>query len=51
MTKWIPGPGLYLVQSTEPYDTDKRKREMNELEVKIRMAERYWANRKGQTND
>lgn len=49
MPIWIQGPGLYLVQSTKPYDADKLKREMNELEVKIRMAERYWANRKGQT--
>lgn len=49
MPKWIPGPWFYLVQSTEPYEADKLKREMNELEVQIRMAERYWANRKGQT--
>lgn len=49
MPNWIPGPGFHLVQSNKPYDADKLKREMNELEVKIRMAECYWANRKGQT--
>lgn len=49
MPNWIQGPGFYLVQSNEPYDADKIKREMNELEVKIRMAERYWAERKEQT--
>ncbi|WP_188006822.1 hypothetical protein GGGNBK_19015 [Sporosarcina sp. ANT_H38] len=47
MPKWIHGPGFYLVQSTEKYDADKLKREMVELEEKILMAERYWANRKG----
>ena len=49
MTKWIKGPGLYLVQATEPYDADKLKREMAELEVEIQTAERYWAERKAMT--
>lgn len=48
MPNWIQGPWFYLVQSTEPYDADKLKHEMNELEAKIQIAEKYWAERKGQ---
>ncbi len=49
MTNWINGGGFYLVQAAAPYDADKLKREMAELEVKIQMAERYWAERKVMT--
>lgn len=46
MPNWIQGPGFYLVQSTKPYDADKLKLEMIELEAKIQEADSYWANRK-----
>jgi hypothetical protein len=49
MPNWINGGGFFLVQSTEPYDADKLKREMEALEQQIQAAERYWAERKGKT--
>ena len=49
MTDWINGGGFYLVQATEPYDAEKLKREMAELEAEIQTAERYWAERKAMT--
>ena len=50
MPNWINGGnGIYLVQATEPYDADKLKREMDELELEIQAAERYWAAQKERT--
>ena len=49
MPNWINGGGFYLVQSTEPFDEDRLKREMAELEAEIQTAERYWAERKAMT--
>lgn len=49
MTDWINGGGFYLVQSSEPYDKDKLKKEMDALELKIQAAERYWAAQKERT--
>ncbi|MEK4403482.1 hypothetical protein MKZ26_03425 [Sporosarcina sp. FSL K6-6792] len=49
MSDWINGGGFYLVQSTRNHSPEELKREMDELEVKIQTAERYWAERKAMT--
>jgi len=46
MPEWIPGKGFWLVQATVHPSPTELKREMDELEMKIQEAERYWAERK-----
>lgn len=40
MPRWINGGGFYLVQPTEPYSAEKIRIGMEELELKIQLAER-----------
>ncbi|MFC5587576.1 hypothetical protein ACFPRA_01465 [Sporosarcina soli] len=49
MPNWINGGGFWLVQSTEPYNAERIKQEMEALEQQIQAAERYWAAQKERT--
>ena len=48
-TKWIPGPGFHLVQSTGPIDHEANQKQMDLLEERLQAAEIRFGLREGKS--